>query len=61
MPPAGLASNGDPFDILPVIFELPDGTLHLASLDRSVILEVPSVIPSFGGPATRSCAGTRRR
>jgi nitric-oxide synthase, bacterial len=36
----GWRSNGDPFDILPVIFELPDGTLHLASLDRSVILEV---------------------
>ena len=36
----GWSSNGDPFDILPVIFELPDGTLHLASLDRSVILEV---------------------
>ena len=37
----GWRSNGDPFDVLPVIFELPDGTLHLASLNRSVILEVP--------------------
>jgi len=37
----GCRSNGDKFDILPVTFELPDGTLHLASLDRSVVLEVP--------------------
>jgi nitric-oxide synthase len=36
----GWHGSGDPFDILPVIFELPDGMLHLASLDRGVILEV---------------------
>jgi nitric-oxide synthase len=36
----GWRGSGDLFDILPVIFELPDGTLHLASLDRDVILEV---------------------
>ncbi len=42
----GWRSNGDAFDILPVIFELPDGTLHLASLDPSVILEVPICHPT---------------
>ena len=42
----GWRSNGDLFDILPVIFELPDGTLHLASLDREAILEVPIRHPS---------------
>jgi nitric-oxide synthase, bacterial len=52
----GWHSNGDPFDILPVIFELPDGTLHLASLDRSVILEVEirhPVVPWYGDPELR--------
>jgi nitric-oxide synthase len=52
----GWSSNGDPFDILPVIFELPDGTLHLASLDRSVILEVEirhPVVPWYGDPELR--------
>ena len=43
----GWRGNGDPFDILPVIFELPDGTLHLASLDRNVILEVPILHPTL--------------
>jgi nitric-oxide synthase len=52
----GWRSNGDQFDILPVIFELPDGTLHLASLDRSVILEVPidhPTTPWFSGLGLR--------
>jgi nitric-oxide synthase, bacterial len=52
----GWRTNGDPFDILPVIFELPDGTLHLASLDCSVILEVPirhPVVPWAGGTELR--------
>ena len=52
----GWHSNGDPFDILPVIFELPDGTLHLASLDRSVILEIPirhPIVPWAGGTRLR--------
>ena len=42
----GWRSNGDLFDVLPVTFELPDGTLHMASLDRSVILEVPIEHPT---------------
>ena len=48
----GWRSDGEQFDILPVTFELPDGTLHLASLDRSVILEVPidhPTTPWFSG------------
>ena len=52
----GWRSDGDPFDILPVIFELPDGTLHVASLDRNVILEVPIHHPTmswFGRPRLR--------
>ncbi|HWJ51959.1 MAG TPA: nitric oxide synthase oxygenase [Propionibacteriaceae bacterium] len=52
----GWRSNGDPFDILPVIFELPDGTLHLASLDPGVILEVP-----IRHPAVSWCGGTELR
>jgi nitric-oxide synthase len=43
----GWRSDGDPFDILPVVFELPDGGLHLASLDRDVILEVPIRHPTL--------------
>jgi nitric-oxide synthase, bacterial len=42
----GWRGTGDTFDILPIVFELPDGTLHLASLDRSVILEVPIEHPT---------------
>ena len=52
----GWRSNGDTFDILPIVFELPDGTLHLASLDRSVILEVPiehPTAPWFSGLGLR--------
>src|ERR687894_2090866 len=52
----GWRSNGDTFDILPVTFELPDGTVHLASLDRSVILEVPiehPTAPWFSGLGLR--------
>ena len=52
----GWRSNGDQFDILPVSFELPDGSLHLASLDRSVILEVPighPTAPWFSGLGLR--------
>src|SRR4051794_36065983 len=37
----GWQGTGDPFEVLPVVFELPDGALHLASLDPSLILEVP--------------------
>ena len=43
----GWRGSGDPFDILPVVFELPDGSLHLASLDRNVILEVPILHPTL--------------
>ena len=57
----GWRSNGDPFDILPVIFELPDGTLHLASLDRSVILEVPIRHPVVSWSGDQGCAGMPRR
>ena len=52
----GWRSNGDLFDILPVIFELPDGTLHLASLDRSVILEV-----TIRHPVAPWCGDSRLR
>lgn len=47
----GWRGNGEQFDILPVVFQLPDGSLHWASLDREVILEVPihhPTIPWFG-------------
>lgn len=43
----GWRSDGDPFDILPVVFELPNGALHLASLERDVILEVPIRHPTL--------------
>lgn len=42
----GWRGNGDPFDILPVVFELPNGTVHLGSLNRDVILEVSIRHPS---------------
>jgi hypothetical protein len=65
-----LRGNGYPFDILAVIFEPPDGTSHLVSLDRSVVIEVPirrrhSVVRRQGAAFTRRtrepptcCSGT---
>ncbi|HEY5821714.1 MAG TPA: nitric oxide synthase oxygenase [Propionibacteriaceae bacterium] len=41
----GWRTTGEPFDILPVSFELPDGSLHVVSLDRRVMLEVAIAHP----------------
>jgi nitric-oxide synthase len=52
----GWHGTDHPFEVLPVAFELPDGTLYLASLDRSLILEVPirhPVVPWSCDPGLR--------
>ena len=53
----GWRSDGDPYDILPVVFELPDGTLHLASLDRESSSRCRSATPHFPGSRPSACAG----
>lgn len=45
------SKGGDQFEILPVSFQLPDKTLHLAEFDRESVLEVSihhPTIPWFG-------------